>query len=139
LWAGDVGQGLWEEVDIIQRGGNYGWNVMEGGHCFSPGTGCDQTGLQLPIWEYAHSQGDCSIIGGYVYEGRGMPFLLGAYVYGDFCSGRIWGLRYDGAYVTEHLLLADSDLLITSFGRDVRGDLYVLDRNGGIYLLGPTD
>ena len=77
--------------------------------------------------------------GGYVYRGHGLPSLLGAYVYGDFCSGRIWGLRYDGGSVTEQMLLVDSGLFVTSFGQDRNGNLYILSRNQGIYRLVPED
>ena len=137
LIAADVGQSAWEEIDIVKEGLNYGWKVMEGAHCFFPSTGCDQTGLELPLWEYSRSAGNCAVTGGYVYRGRGTPWLLGAYVYGDYCSGRIWGLRSDGESVTEQMLLVDSDLLITSFGRDLSGNLYILSRRDGIYRLAP--
>ncbi len=134
LWAGDVGQGLWEEIDIIAKGANYGWNTMEGLHCYSPASDCDQSGLTLPIAEYDHSQG-CSVTGGYVYQGDQIASLQGYYVYGDYCSGNIWALNYDGNTVTENMLLVDSDLSITSFGEDLAGNLYILDRQGGIYTL----
>ena len=137
LWLGDVGQGKWEEVDLIRKGHNYGWNTMEGAHCFSPSTGCIQTGLELPVAEYDHSD-SCSISGGYVFRGRGTPSLLGAYVYGDYCSGKIWGLRYDGSSVTELMVLIDSPIRITSFGEDRAGNLHVLDQNDGIYTLVPA-
>ncbi|PZC47280.1 MAG: Glucose/arabinose dehydrogenase, beta-propeller fold [Chloroflexi bacterium] len=134
LWAADVGQNAWEEVDIVRPGLNYGWNVMEGFACFEPRSGCDQTGLQLPVVTYGREHG-CSITGGYVYRGERLPSLQGAYVYGDFCSGKIWSLRYDGSVVTEHHLLIDSDLQITSFAQDSDGDLYVLSRDSGIFRL----
>ncbi len=137
LWLADVGQDMWEEIDIVKKGLNYGWNFMEGLHCFSPSINCNQTGLELPLWEYSLSLGNCSVIGGYVYRGRGVPSLLGAYMYGDFCSGKIWGLRYDGEFVTEQMLLVDSSLFITSFGQDLAGNLYILSRNEGIYRLVP--
>lgn len=137
LWAADVGQAGWEEVNIITKGANYGWNIMEGSHCFSPPTDCDQSGLTLPIHEYDHSFG-CSITGGYVYRGEQIPSLVGYYIYGDFCSGNIWALAYDGKIVTENRLVAESGLRITSFGQDLNGNLYILDRQGGgIYALAP--
>ena len=139
LWAADVGQNKWEEVDIVKKGLNYGWNIMEGNHCFSPSTDCDQTGLELPVEEYSHGEGGCSITGGYVYRGRGTPSLLGAYVYGDFCSGKIWAQRHDGHVVTEKRLLMDSNLNITSFGQDQELNLYVLSRNDGVYRLVPAE
>ncbi len=137
LWAGDVGQGSWEEIDIIVKGANYGWNIMEGLHCYLPSTGCNQSGLTLPIFEYDHSQG-CSITGGYVYRGDQTPSLQGSYIYGDYCSGKIWALTYDGGAVTENILLVDSGLSITSFSEDPAGNLYILDRQGGIYTLVQT-
>jgi glucose/arabinose dehydrogenase len=139
LWAGDVGQGSWEEIDIIAKGANYGWNIMEGLHCYSPASGCDQSGLTLPIAEYDHSQGCCSVTGGYVYRGDQIPSLQGYYVYGDYCSGDIWALAYDGTVVTENMLLTESGLSITSFGEDLAGNLYILDRAGGIYALVQTE
>ena len=134
LWVADVGQNTWEEINVVEKGANYGWNTMEGRHCFSPAVDCNEAGLELPLWEYSHAEG-CSITGGYVYRGRGLPSLLGAYVYGDFCTGKIWGLRSDGDYVTEHMLLIDSTLSITSFGQDLVGNLYILSQNQGIYRL----
>ena len=137
MWLADVGQNQWEEVNVVEPGSNYGWNIMEGAHCFQPATNCDRTGLALPVAEYSHSDG-CSITGGYVYRGLGTPSLSGAYVYGDFCSGKIWGFRYANGVVTEHLLLVDSDLNITSFGQDQDNNLYILDQFDGIYRLVPA-
>ncbi|MDH4269521.1 MAG: PQQ-dependent sugar dehydrogenase [Dehalococcoidia bacterium] len=139
LWVGDVGQGSWEEIDIIAKGANYGWNIMEGLHCYSPASGCDQSGLTLPIAEYDHSQGRCSITGGYVYRGDEIPSLQGYYLYGDYCSGDIWALAYDGSVLTENTLLTRSGLSITSFGEDLAGKLYILEREGGIYTLMQTE
>lgn len=137
LWAGDVGQGSYEEIDRIERGANYGWNRMEGFHCFPIGSSCDQAGLTLPVFEYDHSRGDRSITGGYVYRGPGVPELTGRYVYADFVSGRIWALRTDTAPV-QNALLADTDLSIASFGTDAVGELYVLAFDGRLYRLRPT-
>jgi glucose/arabinose dehydrogenase len=134
LWAGDVGQNIWEEIDIITKGANYGWNVMEGFHCYSPATGCDKSGITLPIAEYNHSQG-CSVTGGYVYRGDKIPSLQGFYIYGDYCSGNIWALAYDGNTVTQNILLAESGLSITSFGEDIDRNLYILSGEGGIYTI----
>ena len=134
MWLGDVGQHLWEEIDLIQKGGNYGWNVMEGEHCFRPKTGCDTAGLEPPMFEYGSSEG-CSIIGGYVYRGNRLPSLWGAYVYADYCSGSIWALRQDDDSVTDQRLIASLDRQITSFGQDREGNLYVLTQNSGIYEL----
>ncbi len=134
LWVADVGQNQYEEVDLIEPGGNYGWNVMEGNSCFSPSTGCSTEGLIRPVVQYGREDG-CSITGGYVYRGSRLPSLRGAYVYGDFCSGRIWALRYDGTVVSEHLELIDSELRISSFGLDESGELYVLSFDEKIYRL----
>ena len=136
LWVGDVGQGDFEEVDIVEKGGNYGWNVMEGPECFSPRFNCRDAGLEEPIVYYSHSEG-CSITGGYVYRGSAST-LDGAYIYGDYCSGKIWLLRYDGLKIIEHVLLADSDLQISSFGEDEEGELYILSFDGKIYLFKPA-
>ena len=135
FWVGDVGQNGYEEVDIVKRGGNYGWNLMEGFHCFPPLIPvCDESELELPIVEYTHADG-CSITGGYVYRGSRLESLYGAYVYGDFCSGKIWALRFDGSKVTEHIELIDSPLSISSFGEDEEGELYILSFDGRIYRL----
>lgn len=139
LWAGDVGQKKWEEVLIVRKGLNYGWNVMEGFHCFSTDSDCDVSGVELPVVEYGHSPGGCSITGGYVYRGQDIQWLVGTYLYGDFCSGRIWGLRYDGDSVVQNELLLDSDIYITSFGEGLDGTLYILSRNEGIYVVLPAD
>ena len=134
LWTGDVGQNRLEEVDLIEKGLNYGWNVMEGSECFSPRSGCDESGFEPPVAEYGRSDG-CSVTGGFVYRGSDIPSLSGAYVYADYCSGKIWGLRYDGLTATGQSILIDSELLITSFAEDSEGKLYVLSRNEGIYRL----
>ena len=134
LWAGDVGQNKWEEIDIITKGANYGWNTMEGFHCYSPAIGCNQAGLTLPLVEYDHSQG-CSVTGGYVYKGDKIPLLKGYYIFGDYCSGNIWALGYLNNSVTQNTLLVESKLNITSFGEDLAGDLFILSGQGGIYSL----
>ena len=95
IWVADVGQNQWEEIDLVRVGRNYGWNIMEGGHCFSPSSGCSDTGMEFPVAQYGRENG-CSVTGGYVYRGKSLPSLAGASVFGDFCSGKIWGLRYDG-------------------------------------------
>ena len=130
LWTGDVGQNALEEVDIVRRGGNYGWNEMEGSRCFRPA--CDPDAFEPPVVEYGRDMG-CSITGGYVYRGQRLPELWGVYLYADFCSGRIWGLRYDGERVTEQAQLARAEFQIPSFGEDEAGEVYVLGFDGGIY------
>ena len=135
LWAGDVGQNRWEEIDITQRGGNYGWNVLEGSHCFRPSRNCPREGMVPPLWEYSLDGEPCSVIGGYVYRGSALPWLQGAYVYGDFCSGKVFGLRYADGEVVEHRQLADTDMRIMSFAQDNDGELYLLSQKSGIYRL----
>ena len=124
LWAGDVGQNRREEIDLVRKGGNYGWNIMEGTDCFSPATGCNRTGLIVPVTTYGRDQG-CSVTGGYVYRGPADTALRGAYLYADFCSGAIWGLRHDGGEMTDQRLLLDTSLAIASFGEDAAGELYI--------------
>ena len=130
LWTGDVGQNALEEVDIVRRGGNYGWNEMEGSRCFRPA--CDPDAFEAPVVEYGRDSG-CSITGGYVYRGQRLPELRGVYLYADFCSGRIWGLRWDGERVIEQGQLARAEFQIPSFGEDEAGEVYVLGFDGGIY------
>ncbi len=134
LYIADVGQGKWEEVHVqpaSSRGGeHYGWDTMEGAHCFEPETGCDMSGKELPVVEYDHSLG-CSITGGYVYRGSQYPQLAGTYFFADFCSGRIWGLRPEnGTWRAAELLSTSYN--IASFGEDEAGELYVVDLNGAI-------
>ena len=130
LWAADVGQNKWEEIDVVKRGGNYGWRVMEGTHCFLPRDGCARDGLIPPVAEYGHDKGRCSITGGYVYRGSRLPALRGAYLYGDFCSGEIFAL----AEGTQQILLA-TGLQIASFGQDQDGELYVVGHGGTIHRI----
>jgi len=140
LWTGDVGQNIWEEINIVVRGGNYGWRTMEANNCYNPSSGCDTTGLIRPIWAYSHSNGDASITGGYVYRGTSLPALIGKYVYGDYISGRIWALTYDGINPTTNQLLLDSPYLVSSFGQDAERNLYVVSYQDGrnYRLTGPA-
>ena len=131
LWAADVGQGRWEEVDRIVSGGNYGWNVMEGLECFNAAS-CDQDGLRLPRAVYGRDEG-CSVTGGYVYRGASMPELAGWYVYGDFCSGRIWAVNT--ADSSPAVLLADTGLPIASFGELPDSELLLLTFANAVYRL----
>lgn len=133
LWTGDVGQNKLEEIDIIKPGSNYGWNVMEGTSCFR-NAGCDREGLEPPVAEYGRD-GGCSVTGGYVYRGSRIPSLVGVYVYGDFCTGNIWALRYDGYRVTQQARIADTDLQIASFAEGPDGEVYVLSFTGEIARL----
>lgn len=122
LWVADVGQNSWEEIDWVEAGNNYGWDVMEGTHCYEPSTGCDTSGLEPPIFEYSHDVGN-SITGGYVYEGTCDP-IQGQYIYGDFGSGRIWSLRYDDSGALSNELLINSSLSLTTFGTGPDDELY---------------
>ena len=126
LWVGDVGQDLWEEVDIVEKGGNYGWSIIEGLHCFSPKEDCDEEGLIPPVVEFGRELGS-SVIGGYVYRGPRLLRLQGTYVYGDFGSRNIWGLRYAEGRVQEHAQIARSPSNISSFGEDEAGEVYVVN------------
>lgn len=136
LWVGDVGQGQWEEIDIVEKGGNYGWNIMEGDHCYNSET-CDKNGLILPIFEYSHSAGQ-SITGGFVYRGERLPGLKGLYIYADFISGRIWALDFSDNN-PQNTLLIHSDLNISSFGTDANNELYICSFDGFIYRLEPVE
>jgi glucose/arabinose dehydrogenase len=134
LWVGDVGQNQIEEIDIVERGRNYGWNIMEGSQCYNPTVGCDQTGLELPVYEYSHALG-YAIIGGYVYHGQALPGLKGVYMYGDYGSGRIWALTINGTGGKSNVLLVSSNLSISSFGLDQSGELFFCTFDGKIHKL----
>ncbi|HET6796719.1 MAG TPA: PQQ-dependent sugar dehydrogenase [Gemmatimonadales bacterium] len=139
LYIGDVGQGSLEEIDVALaaegsgKGKNYGWNIMEGTSCLSGGT-CDESGLALPVYQYSHTNGNCSVIGGYVYRGSALPNLQGVYFFGDFCTGVVHSFRYAGGAaneVTDWPALHTSGPL-TSFGEDPAGELYVLESSGRV-------
>jgi glucose/arabinose dehydrogenase len=140
MYIGDVGQNQYEEIDVelagTPGGQNYGWRLMEGAHCFEPST-CDpaSSGLVLPVAEYDHGQG-CSVTGGYVYRGVQFPTLAGVYFYGDFCSGIIWGLHReaDGSWSNAELL--SSGYLISSFGQDEAGEVYLVHHGGKVFQIG---
>jgi glucose/arabinose dehydrogenase len=134
LWAGDVGQNSYEEIDIIVKGGNYGWKSMEGKHCFSPSSGCNTSGLQEPVWEYGRSEG-ISVTGGFVYRGPALKSLTGKYIYADFGTGNIWALNAGTPADPTNDKLLDSDLNIASFGVDQKNELYICSFDGKIYRL----
>jgi glucose/arabinose dehydrogenase len=144
LYIADVGQSQSEEIDVSSaaegggKGLNYGWNIMEGAGCFG-GTGCDQTGLTLPVLEYDHSQGACSITGGYVYRGTALPALQGHYFYADFCQGWVRSFRYLGGAATEETTwpTLSSGASVTSFGEDAAGELYILEAGGRVFRIVP--
>lgn len=135
LFVGDVGQDKFEEVDLVSRGDNLGWNIMEGMHCFNPPTGCNMTGLKLPIAEYDHSEGN-AVMGGYVYHGTAIPSLQSMYVFGDFGSGTIWTLtETTPGQFTRNTLMLKTGHSITSFGQDTAGEIYVVDFSGTVFKL----
>jgi glucose/arabinose dehydrogenase len=138
LFIGDVGQNKTEEIHWTPAGAtggkNYGWNIMEGSACFKPATGCNRSGLQLPIAEYEHELG-CSVTGGFRYRGKQVPAFGSAYFFGDYCSGRIWALAQGsgGNWIRTELL--DTSINISSFGEDEQGELYLTDLRGALYAL----
>ena len=138
LFIADVGQNIWEEVSFQPAnspgGENYGWDILEGTHCFSEDT-CDSSGMILPIHEYQHENGRCSITGGYVYRGAQFPALTGNYFFGDYCTGEIWAITpaNDSPWPVQFLL--DTNFSIASFGEDAHGELYVVDLKGGVYQI----
>lgn len=153
LYAADVGQNTVEEINIIRKGGNYGWRVMEGDIC-TPGVdpNCNPTGFLPPIYSYRHDVGR-SITGGFVYRGRKIPALCGTYIYGDFVSRALWGLRHRNGKTISHKTLyqpksmlslaydylRDDGLLISTFGEDEEGELYVAAyQSGRIYRIVPA-
>lgn len=139
LYIADVGQNAVEEVNFQPAGSpggqNYGWRVYEGTRRYAPG---EAPGAVFPVAEYTHAEGGCSITGGYVYRGKALPGLVGSYLYGDYCTGYIWGLTRE-AGEWRAVRLVDSGANITSFGEDEDGELYVVDRRGAIYRIVPAD
>ena len=135
LYIGDVGQGAWEEIDYLpagsQGGANFGWSIMEGNHNYD---GEPQSGMYLPVAEYSHAEGGCSVTGGYVYRGAAMPEWNGIYLYGDYCSGKIWALFLsEGKWQSK--VMFETGVLITSFGQDESGEIYLASDTGDIYHL----
>jgi hypothetical protein len=137
MWIADVGQGTYEEIDFesdtIVGGLNYGWDNLEGFHCYEPSSNCDSIGMTFPIYEYTHSSGRCSITGGFVYRGCAIPDLDGWYLYGDYCTGEIWRLNRvpDDTVVGPTLLFNLADFNLVSFGEDYYGEIYVAEINTG--------
>jgi hypothetical protein len=139
LWAADVGQNAWEEIDIIHPGLNYGWNKMEASYCYPPGSDCNPNDFELPIWEYElYVDGVCSVTGGYVYRGDDIWSLRGKYIYGDWCTGDIWALNSvdNQNYLNEDLIR--TGINITSFGLDENNELYFCG-NQRIYKLSSNE
>jgi len=140
LWIGDVGQDSWEEVDVQGAGGrggdNYGWNRMEGTHSYNGGT--PPPSHHPPVYEYSHDSGNCSITGGYVYRGTRIPNLAGAYVFGDFCVGRLRAFVLHGGRAANQRFLGPQVNQLSSFGQDGNGELYVTSLDGGVYRIDPA-
>lgn len=136
LWAGDVGQNKLEEIDIIEKGGNYGWKIMEASECYRTST-CESNGLQPPVWSYVQGpETGQSITGGYICRDKNLPSLTGKYIYGDFVTGNIWALTHQNKKAVKNDRIAKIDGGLPSFGEDSRGNLYVLSYNPGkIYKL----
>ncbi len=151
-----MGQSSWEEIDYlpaISPGANFGWNKMEGAHCYPPGEDCEKDGLVLPIFEYPNNanymktligwdQNDaqgCSVTGGYVYRGSQIPELYGHYIFGDYCTGKVWSFTVkNGAsqnYEEWKINGLEEDLYLSSFGEDGKGELYIVNHTGSIYKL----
>ncbi len=134
LYIGDVGQNTIEEIDFVPvndlAGHNFGWNIMEGTSCYDTDT-CNQHGLTLPVAEYTHEEGGCSVTGGYVYRGEAAPELQGVYLFADYCSGKLWGLGRDatGAWVMSKPM--ETGAAVSSFGQGELGELYLTDLNSG--------
>lgn len=139
LYVGDVGQNHREEIDLVERGGNYGWRLMEGNIC-TPRvrTFCDKSKFRLPLFDYPRSVGTV-VIGGYVYRGRSMPNLQGAYIFGDFGNGRIWMFRLKEGKAQDYRLLLESDRPISAFAEDEKHELYVIDYSGSILKISSKD
>ena len=163
LIIGDVGQNLWEEINWNTwndaNGANFGWRIMEANHCYNPETNCDESGLIKPIHEYPNNANymkilvgmdeagatGCSVTGGYVYRGSEIPDLQGTYIFGDYCTGRIWSFKQEGNHPVQFKKLrpelkknsVDIPLFISSFGEDNSGELYVVEYMGAIYKFIP--
>jgi glucose/arabinose dehydrogenase len=136
LWIADVGQGLYEEIDYApagQKGTNWGWNQREGFHSYNggaqPANGTD------PVIERPHSAGDCAIIGGYVYRGTAIPALVGAYIYGDFCTGKVYAAEQQGGTIVQNVELNINVPSLSTFGQDANGEIYAVTLNGTVYRI----
>ncbi|MFO0955836.1 MAG: PQQ-dependent sugar dehydrogenase [Isosphaeraceae bacterium] len=138
LWVGNNGQDLWEQVYLVRKGANYGWSVSEGSHIFHAKRQAGPDPISPPAAEHHHSEAR-SLTGGRVYQGKRLPELRGTYVYGDWSTGRAWGIKADGGKVTAPRLLVDTPFNVTGFGTDHAGELYIFDQAGGTFQqLEPT-
>lgn len=139
MYIGDVGQDAWEEIDYQasnSRGGlNYGWKRREGTHTYQGSPASNET---LPIYEYSHADGNCSITGGYVYRGQAIPALQGAYLFADYCAGRLRAFVPRNGQAINHRFLGPEVGSVTAFGQDLNGELYVLSGDSGVYRIDPA-
>ncbi len=140
LYIADVGQNTWEEVNFQPAdsagGENYGWNIYEGNHAYAGGN--PPPNLTLPFAEYSHDTGGCSVTGGYVYRGSGLPDLQGYYFFGDWCSGNLWASQKDASGTWQTNLVLQTGREISSFGEDEAGELYLLDYAGAVLQFAPA-
>ena len=133
LWAADVGENSWEEIDVVQSGKNYGWKAKEGFEDLNPGT--NVTNVEPPLYVYANAGDNIAVTGGFVYHGSRLMGLTDKYIYGDYGSGKIWALTYSSGSVTGNELLVDTLFNIPSFGIDSTNELYICSSDGNIYIL----
>lgn len=146
LYIGDVGQSAREEINVAVapnagRQANYGWRLMEGFLCFNPSSSCNPGNLTLPVLDYPHASGACSVTGGYVYRGVASPSLRGTYFYADYCAGFVRSFRFQNGLVTNQFqwpLLSPPGGSLTSFGEDALGELYVMTQGGGLWRIVPN-
>jgi glucose/arabinose dehydrogenase len=135
LWVGDVGQNKVEEIDVVTKGGNYGWRIKEANNCYDASGDCSKIDLIAPVWSYEQGNDGRSVTGGKVYRGKKLPEFIGKYICGDYVSGKIWALTYDGKIVTKSDLITNVST-VSSFGEDDDGELYICDYSAGkIYSL----
>lgn len=132
LWLADVGQNMWEEINIVENGDNLGWNLTEGDHCYTPN--CDKTGLKAPVYEYSHDNG-CSVTGGFVYRGSAIAGLQGQYLFSDFCSATLWRLQQNDQQQWQRFTIAPAGGPPAAFTEDSQGEIYLLIYNGTIKKL----
>ncbi len=138
LWIGDVGQDAWEEIDVNRAnsggGANYGWNRLEGDHCFPSGSSCNKTGFTPPIAEYDHAGNRCTIIGGVVYRGSASPLLRGGYLFADYCSGELWAIVAAGGGTQAPVSVGSTAFGLAGFGEAENGEAYAVNvENGRLY------
>ena len=135
LYVADVGQGAREEINVVpanRAGVNYGWNILEGSSCYATPS-CSKQGLELPVLEYGHENGQCSVTGGFVYRGSAMPELAGTYFYADYCAGWVKSFTYNGTATDHRDWNLGSLGFVTSFGEDSSGELYLTSATGRVY------